>query len=173
MCRVKQIGAFSFSQNAQNKIRCILKASSGRLLFRNTFCSMQRFCKRSVKALIRLHGCADWSWPLLSAYAWSHVFARRYPCIDLIHSRYQQGSLCSPIKYELLETFARGCGEKKVMIRICAGSTNLNNIFQLLKISRCSFALVDYHVTCLRRDISERQHSKRKFRAFYNIPIPS
>ena len=43
------------------------------------FYSTQWFYKRTVKVLIRLHGCAHWSWPSLSAYARRHVFAWRGP----------------------------------------------------------------------------------------------
>ena len=43
--------------------------SSGPLLSIHTFFSMQCFCKRTRKAVIRLRGCAGWSGPSLSAYA--------------------------------------------------------------------------------------------------------
>ena len=42
------------------------KISSGPLISIYTFCSIQWFCKQTVKALIRLHGCAGWSGPSLS-----------------------------------------------------------------------------------------------------------
>ena len=55
------------------------KVSSGHSLPIHTFCSVQWFCYRTVKALIRLHGRAGWSEPSLSAYARRHVFAHRGP----------------------------------------------------------------------------------------------
>ena len=43
--------------------------------------SSKWFCLRIAKALIRLRGCAGWSGPSLSAYAWRHgLFAWRGPC---------------------------------------------------------------------------------------------
>ena len=45
----------------------------------HTFCSILRFCKRAVNALIRLRRCAGWSGPSLYAYAERHVFAWRGP----------------------------------------------------------------------------------------------
>ena len=43
--------------------------SYGPLLSILAFCSVQWFCQRTVKALIRLRGCTGWSGHLLSAYA--------------------------------------------------------------------------------------------------------
>ena len=73
--RVKRKRAFGHAQNAQ--IQIILrrsKVSFGPLLSIHTFCSIQWFCKWTVKALIRLRGCAGWSVPWLSTYNGSHVF---------------------------------------------------------------------------------------------------
>ena len=55
-------------------IRRMCKVSSKYLLSIDTFCSVQWYCYRMAKALIRLHGCADWFGPSLSASAWRHVF---------------------------------------------------------------------------------------------------
>ena len=55
------------------------KVSSDTLLYVHTFCSIQWFRKRTVKALIRLRGHAGWSGPSPSAYALRHVFAWHGP----------------------------------------------------------------------------------------------
>ena len=47
--------------------------------FIHSECSIQWLCWRTVKALIRLRGCAGWSGPSLSAYTRRHVFAWRGP----------------------------------------------------------------------------------------------
>ena len=47
----------------------------GSLLSIQTFRSIQWFCYRTGKVLIRLRGCAGWSGPLLSAYTWRHAVA--------------------------------------------------------------------------------------------------
>ena len=44
------------------------------------FYSIQWFCLRTVKALIKLRGCAGWSGASLVAYARRHVGAGRGPC---------------------------------------------------------------------------------------------
>ena len=51
--------------------------SSNYLLSIETFYSIQRFCLRTAKALVRLRGCAGWSGPSLSVYARRHVFVWR------------------------------------------------------------------------------------------------
>ena len=51
------------------------KVSSGHWLSIETFYSIQWFCLRTAKALIRLPRCADWSGPSLFVYARKHVFA--------------------------------------------------------------------------------------------------
>ena len=61
------------------------------LLSIDTFYSVQWVCKQTVKALIRLHRYTVWSGPLLSAYAWRHVFAWRGPYKSLM----VQGTLSS------------------------------------------------------------------------------
>ena len=53
--------------------------SSGPLLSIQTFCSIQWFCLRTLKALIRLREGAGWSGPSLFAYARRPVFAQRGP----------------------------------------------------------------------------------------------
>ena len=62
----KQKSAF---RHAQNLIQIILRMRkiSWILLSIHTFCSIQWFCLRRVKALIRLRTCAVWSGPSLSA----------------------------------------------------------------------------------------------------------
>ena len=47
------------------------------LLSIHTFCSIQWIYQRTVKALIRLRGCAGWSGPSLSACARRHIIAWR------------------------------------------------------------------------------------------------
>ena len=60
--------AFDYAQNAQIQIILRMrKVSSGLLLFIHTLCSIQSFCKRTLKALIRL--------PSLSTYARRRIFA--------------------------------------------------------------------------------------------------
>ena len=70
------------------------KASSGHMLSIETFYSIRWYMfGRTVKALIRLRGCAGWSRSLLSAYDWRHIFAwsssfnpcGNAVCIVLIH----------------------------------------------------------------------------------------
>ena len=51
------------------------KVSSRPLLSIETFYSIQWFCPRTAKAFIRLHKCAVWSRPFLSAYAGRQIFA--------------------------------------------------------------------------------------------------
>ena len=58
------------------------KVSTGHLLSNETFYSSQWFCLRTVKALIRLCGCAGWSGPSQSAYARTHVFSCRRPYLN-------------------------------------------------------------------------------------------
>ena len=53
------------------------KVSYGLLLSVYTFCSIQWFCQRTVKALISLRGCAGISGLSLSAHARKYVFAWR------------------------------------------------------------------------------------------------
>ena len=69
----------SFFEHAQNVwiqiIMRMIKVSSGPLFFMHAFYSIQYFCWRTVKALIRLRACASWSGPLLYAYARRHIFA--------------------------------------------------------------------------------------------------
>ena len=45
--------------------------------------SIQWFCKCTVKAQIRLRGCAGWSGPSLSTYARKHVSTWRGPAISI------------------------------------------------------------------------------------------
>ena len=75
---VKRKGVFKHARNS--KIQIILRmrnVSSGHLLSFHTFCSIQWFCWRTVKTLIRLRGCAVWSGSSLSAYARKLIFAWR------------------------------------------------------------------------------------------------
>ena len=81
--RIKRKGAFVHAQNI--RIHIILrmrKVPSGHLLSIETFFSIKQFCLRTVKAQIRLRGCAGWSGPSLSAYAHRHVFAWRGPSLE-------------------------------------------------------------------------------------------
>ena len=67
MGRVKRKSAFKHAQNV--RIHIILhmrRVSSGHLLSIETFYSNQWFYKLTIKALIRLRGCAVWSGTLLS-----------------------------------------------------------------------------------------------------------
>ena len=80
MGRVKRKAAFKHAQHSQIHIFLHMrKVSSGHLLFIETFCSLQWFCLRTAKALIRLRECAGWSGLSLSAYAWRRIFAGRGP----------------------------------------------------------------------------------------------
>ena len=78
---VKRKSSFEHAQNVW--IHIIMHScavSFGHLLSTGTrFYSIQRFCLRTEKALIRLCGCAGWSGPSLSAYA-----QRRFPMIGTI-----------------------------------------------------------------------------------------
>ena len=75
-------------------IQRIRKLSFVPLLSIDTFYSVQWFCQRTAKTLIRLRRCAGWSGPSLSAYARRHFFAWRgsldnigikhgYSCINI------------------------------------------------------------------------------------------
>ena len=55
------------------------KVSSGHLLSVDTFFSVQWFCLQTVKALIRMCGCAGWSWSSLSVHAQRYVFVWHGP----------------------------------------------------------------------------------------------
>ena len=54
-----------------------------------------------MKGLIRLCGCAGWSRPSLSAYAWRHVFAWRGP------DEFQKWKKCSLTHWILGKSFSR------------------------------------------------------------------
>ena len=82
---------FKHMQNAHVQIILRMrKVSSGPFLSFHTFCCIQWFCYRTVKALFRLRGCAGWSGPSLSAYARRHVFAWRGP---QCHTSKREGQL--------------------------------------------------------------------------------
>ena len=52
-----------------------------------TFYSIHWFCLWTAKALIRLHGCAGWAGPLLSAYTLRHILARHDPSIKRLSTQ--------------------------------------------------------------------------------------
>ena len=69
MGRAKRKSAFEHAQNGRIHIMLHMrKVSSGNLLSTETFYSIQWFCLRTVKALIRLRVCTGWSGPSLSAF---------------------------------------------------------------------------------------------------------
>ena len=74
---IKRKSVFEHAQNMRIHKSCISAISSGQVLSIETFYSIQWFCLRTAKALIRLRGCAGWSGPSLSAYVQRHVFAWR------------------------------------------------------------------------------------------------
>ena len=83
MRRAKRKTAFEHAWNLRvHMILRMRKVSSGPLLSSHTFFSIQWFYYRTVKALIRLRGCAGWSGPLLSAYSRWYVFRWRCPKED-------------------------------------------------------------------------------------------
>ena len=66
------------------------KVLSGSLHSIHTFCSIQWFCYRTVKTLIRLRGSAGLSGPSLSAYAQIHV---SHGAVKSVHIWSDQGLL--------------------------------------------------------------------------------
>ena len=74
--RIKRKSAFVHAQNVQIQITLSMRnVLSVSLLSIRTFCSIQWFYLKTVKALIRLCGCAAWSEPSLSVYPRRQVYA--------------------------------------------------------------------------------------------------
>ena len=80
LSRARRKSALGHAQNV--RIYIILrmrKVLSGHLVSIDTFYSFQQCLQRTAKALLRLQGCAGWSWPSLSVYARTQIFAWRGP----------------------------------------------------------------------------------------------
>ena len=76
MGSIKRKSAFEHAcADSDYPVQACSNYPSGPLFSSHTYCGIQWFCKRTVKALVRLRGCAGWSGPSLSAYAWRQVFA--------------------------------------------------------------------------------------------------
>ena len=92
MGRVERKSVFERAPNGLSRLTPRMrKVLSGHLLFIGAFYSVQWFCERTAKALIRLRGCAVWSGPLLSAYARkTHFFMARPIYFHIkMHSQYE------------------------------------------------------------------------------------
>ena len=75
MGRVKRKCAFEHAQQAYIQIFLRIRKVSGPLLSTHTFCSIKWLCQRTVKALIRLRGCAGHlgiCFPFMPKHTFSH-----------------------------------------------------------------------------------------------------
>ena len=97
-------------QNMKNIIKQIVQSNMCNLMRRfrsscswaefhlvHTLCSIQWFCRWTVKALIRLCKCAGWSWHSLPAFAKTRFCMARPMCLMLILF----GDCCKCLNYQM------------------------------------------------------------------------